>query len=312
MSGKTPEVKIRVLGSAAGGGFPQWNCNCRLCSGVRTGSIKATPRTQSSIAVSDSGTNWILFNTSPDILQQLKDNPALQPARALRDTGIASVVLMDAQIDHTTGLLMLREHQKKLPVWCTGPVREDLSEGNPLFKVLEHYCGIDWHEIHPEGEIAELSATSNITFEPIPLLSNAPPYSPHRDKPVPGDTIGMLMRDNNSGKQVFYAPGLGQMEARVWQAMQQADAVLIDGTLWTDDEMISTGASSKTGQAMGHLAQSGEGGMIEWLDKLPDSTRKILIHINNTNPILDENSAERATLASHNIEVAYDGMDITV
>ena len=255
----------------------------------------------------------MLFNTSPDILQQLKSNPDLQPARSLRDTGIACVVLMDAQIDHTTGLLMLREHRQKLPVWCTQPVREDLSDGNPLFKVLEHYCGIDWHELTPNKELVDLSvAIPDITFTPVPLLSNAPPYSPHRDSPVPGDTVGMLMRDKQSSKQVFYAPGLGQMEPHVWAAMQQASVVLIDGTLWTDDEMITTGASKKTGQAMGHLAQSGEGGMIEWLDKLPVSTRKILIHINNTNPILDENGAERATLASHNIEVAYDGMDIIV
>lgn len=302
-------MKIRVLGSAAGGGFPQWNCNCRLCAGVRSGTIDATQRTQSSIAISEDGTDWVLFNTSPDILQQLKNNPDLQPARTLRDTGIQAVILLDAQIDHTTGLLMLREHQRPLPVWCTSAVKEDLTQGNPLFKVLEHYCGVDWQMVTPNHALA-LECIKSIELLPIALTSNAPPYSPHRDQPVPGDTIGMQITCAHSNKKVFYAPGLGQMEDAVWQSMTEADVVLVDGTLWSDDEMITTGASQKTGLAMGHLAQSGPDGMIQWLDKLPATTRKILIHINNTNPILDENSNERAILKTHGIEVAFDGMQI--
>lgn len=285
-----------------------------MCTGVRVGSIRAVARTQSSIAVSDNGTDWVLFNTSPDILQQLKDNPVLQPARELRDTGITSVVLMDGQIDHTTGLLMLREHKTELQVWCTAAVREDLSEGNPLFKVLNSYCGVKWHEITAEaqstGPAMELPGVKNLEFQALPLISNAPPYSPHRDRTQPGDTVGIVMADKQTGKRLFYAPGLGQMESHVWQAMQESDVILVDGTLWTDDEMIVTGASSKTGQAMGHLAQSGEGGMIDWLDKLPASTRKVLIHINNTNPILNEDGAERKILKQHGIEVAHDGMEI--
>jgi len=304
-------LEIRILGSAAGGGFPQWNCNCQQCSGVRDGSINATPRTQSSIAVSDGSQDWVLFNASPDILQQLKGNPDLQPARALRDTGIKSVVLLDAQIDHTTGLLMLREHQEPLGVWCTAPVHEDLTKGNPLFNVLAHYCDVAWHEITP-GNPMSPAGSERVSFLPIALTSNAPPYSPHRDNPVPGDTIGVLMTDTVNGGQVFYAPGLGRMEDAVWDAMQRADVVLVDGTLWTDDEMITTGASKKTGLDMGHLAQSGTEGMIAWLDKLPETTRKILIHINNTNPILNENSSQRASLKQHGIEVAYDGMRISI
>jgi pyrroloquinoline quinone biosynthesis protein B len=144
------------------------------------------------------------------------------------------------------------------------------------------------------------------------LISNAPPYSPHRDKPQPGDNVGLKVRDEQTGKTLFYAPGLGQMEPHVWQAMQSADCVMVDGTLWTDDEMIALGASKKTSRAMGHMPQSGEGGMIEWLDKLPSHVRKILIHINNTNPILDDSSPQRQTLMSHGIEVAFDGMEITL
>ena len=305
-------MKLKVLGSAAGGGYPQWNCNCPMCHGVRQGTINAKARTQSSIAVTSDGIDWVLFNASPDILTQIQSCAVLQPARSLRDTGIASIVLMDAQIDHTTGLLMLRENSKSLKLFCTQPVREDLSTGNPLFKVLEHYCDIDWHEINVNTDQLHIEGASDVIFKPLPLTSNAPPYSPHRDQPVAGDTLGMLMTDRNSGKSLFYAPGLGEMEPHVWQTMQGADVVLVDGTMWTDDEMIMRGASQKTARSMGHLPQSGIGGMIEWLDKLPDTTRKVLIHINNTNPILDEDSAERKLLAAHGIEVAMDNLEIEI
>jgi pyrroloquinoline quinone biosynthesis protein B len=197
-------------------------------------------------------------------------------------------------------------------------VREDLSSGNPLFKVLQHYCDIDWHEINVNsdnfGESGTLAidGAPGITFRPLPLTSNAPPYSPHRDNPAPGDTIGMLMHDNDSNKSLFYAPGLGEMEPHVWDAMSSADVVLVDGTMWTDNEMIECGASQKTARSMGHLPQTGEGGMIQWLDKLPNTTRKVLIHINNTNPILDNDGPERKKLAEHGIEVAMDGLEITI
>ncbi len=300
-----------MLGAAAGGGFPQWNCNCPNCDGLRKGTIRAQARTQSSIAVSGDDENWVLFNASPDILQQIRSFPELQPARALRDTAIAAIVLIDAQIDHTTGLFMLREHRTPWPVWCTAGVREDLSVGNPLFGVLEHYCSLAWNEVPLTGDF-RISGAPGLSFEAIPLTSNAPPYSPHRDRPQPGDNIGVSLVDARSGKRVFYAPGLGEMEPHVWAAMRQADCVLVDGTLWTDDEMIRLGASKKSSRAMGHLPQSGAGGMLEWLDKLPKGTRKVLIHINNTNPILDENSAQRAELTARGIEVAFDGMELVL
>ena len=302
-------MRLRVLGSAAGGGFPQWNCNCRMCAGVRSGEIDARPRTQSSVALTADGTDWVLFNASPDILQQLKENPVLQPARTLRDTGIRAIVLMDAQIDHTTGLLMLRESGTPLPLWCTAQVHEDLSGGNPLFRVLGHYSGIEHHEIVPDRTFA-LPAADGIDFTPLALTSNAPPYSPRRDAPVPGDTLGMLIEERASGRKLFYAPGLGEPEPHVLEAMRAADVVLVDGTMWTDDEMITSGASAKSARSMGHLPQTGEGGMLETLDALPSATRRILIHINNTNPILAEGGPERAKLAEHGVEVAFDGMEI--
>ena len=303
-------MKVRVLGSSAGGGFPQWNCNCPNCDAYRKGSISLRARTQSSVVVSANQSDWVLFNASPDILEQIRSFPSLQPARALRDTAIRAVLLIDAQIDHTTGLYMLREHRQPLELWCHALVRDDLVRGNPLFKVLEHYCGVNCHDVPLGGAGFCMADVPGLRFEALPLISNAPPYSPHRDHPQAGDNVGVTIVDSASGKRLFYAPGLGQMEPHVWAAMQAANCVLVDGTLWTDDEMITLGASAKTSRAMGHLPQSGPGGMMEWLDQLPQSTRKILIHINNTNPILDESSPQREVLRSHAIEVSFDGMEI--
>ena len=308
-------MKILVLGSAAGGGFPQWNCNCPNCAGVRKGSINAKPRTQSSIAVSANGIDWVLINASPDILQQIRSNPALQPARAIRDSGIAAVMVMDAQIDHITGLLMLREGRKKMNLYCTESVWDDLNHGLPLAKVLSHYCGVERHAIDglsaDETHFApiEVPGIDGIRFHPMPLKSKAPPYSPHRNNPGPGDNNGLMIESKTTGKKVFYAPGLGEIEPHVLQAMQQADCVLVDGTVWTGDEMITLGLTQKTAADMGHLQVSGPGGMIEVLDGI-GARRKVLIHINNTNPILNEESSERAVLAQHGIEVAFDGMEI--
>ena len=302
-------MKIRVLGSAAGGGFPQWNCNCPMCDGVRRGTINARPRTQSSIAVSQDGIRWILLNASPDILSQIRNFPALQPGRAIRDTGISSVVLMDAQIDHTTGLLMLREG-KILELYCTEPVHADLSITNPLLKLLTHYCEPRWHRIGctPEEVFSPLGA-EDLEFRPIPVSGKAPPYSSHRDDPHAGDNLGLSIRDRRTGKTLFYAPGLVEIDSKVEAAWQSAHCLLVDGTCWTDDEMARRGIAHKRAREMGHLPQSGPGGMMEQLARYPDK-RRVLIHINNTNPILDEDSPERAELARAGIEVAFDGMEI--
>jgi pyrroloquinoline quinone biosynthesis protein B len=305
-------MKIMVLGSAAGGGFPQWNCNCRNCDGYRKGGVRAYPRTQSSIAVSGNGTDWLLVNASPDILAQIRATAALQPARSHRDTGIAAVLLMDAQIDHVTGLLMLREG-KPLALHCTSSVWSDLTNGLPLAHVLSHYCSVKWNPLAVDGAEQAISIDIpgfvDICITPLPLKSKAPPYSPHRANPQPGDNIGILIEDRTSSKKVFYAPGLGEIEPHVEAAMRTADCVLVDGTFWTEDEMIRGGFSKKTAAEMGHLPISGPGGMLEHLDALGKKT-KILIHINNTNPILVEDSNERAILTEHGIEVAFDGMEI--
>lgn len=301
-------MKIHILGSAAGGGFPQWNCNCFNCHRMRTGAIRATPRTQSSIAVSMDKRRWVLFNTSPDIRAQLEAFPAIQPREGKRDTGIAAIVYMDSQLDHTTGLLMLREgcpHQ----VYCTDPVYGDLTSGFPIFRILESWNGgITRHRIEFDQSFA-IAGIDGLRITPIPLSSKAPPYSPHRDNPQPGDNIGVVIEDLVANKRVFYAPGLGVVEKHLLPYMREADCLLVDGTFWHEDEMLHAGVGTKPASAMGHLPQSGPGGMIEVLTQF-SKPRKILIHINNTNPILDEDSPERAELARHQIEVAYDGMEL--
>ncbi|MEB6622952.1 pyrroloquinoline quinone biosynthesis protein PqqB [Acinetobacter pittii] len=299
---------IYVLGSAAGGGFPQWNCNCPNCHGVRTGTIQAKARTQSSIAVSENGTDWVLLNASPDIRQQLFEFKAAQPARKLRDTGITSVILMDSQLDHTTGLLTLREGCP-INVWCTEMVHQDLTSGFPVFNMLKHWNGgLQYHEINPK-QAFKIDGFENLEFLPLIIKSAAPPYSPHRNDPHDGDNIALIIKDYKTQKQLFYAPGLGKIDDQIMQIMQSSDCVMIDGTLWTDDEMQQTGVGTKTGREMGHLYISGEGGSLSYLNKL-STPKKVLIHINNTNPILNENSSQFAELKANGVEVAYDGMQI--
>ena len=254
-------MRITILGAAAGGGFPQWNCNCANCSGVRAGTLRARPRTQSSIFIRpDHSADGVLFNASPDILEQIRASATMQPGRSLRDTAIAG--------------------------------------------------GVQRQRITLDGRPFEVPGVPGLQFRALPLQSKAAPYSPHREQPVPGDNIGISVIDSGSGRSLFYAPGLGAIEPAVFDAMAQADCVMVDGTFWTDDEMVALGISSKTARSIGHLPQSGPGGMIEWLAKLPEQTRRLLIHINNTNPILDEDSAERAELARARIGVCEDRMEI--
>ncbi|HXR91423.1 MAG TPA: MBL fold metallo-hydrolase, partial [Steroidobacteraceae bacterium] len=189
---------------------------------------------------------------------------------------------------------------------------EDLTRGNPILQVLSHYCGVDRHRIGLGGQGFAVDAVPGVTWRALPVASKPAPYSPNRETPVPGDNIALQIQADVTGRSVFYAPGLAQIDEPVWRGMQAASCVLVDGTFWTDEEMIVLGLSGKRARDIGHLPQSGPGGMLEWLDRLPSATRKVLIHVNNTNPILDEDSPERAVLQRHGIEVAWDGMEIVL
>ena len=188
-------------------------------------------------------------------------------------------------------------------------VKQDLTTGFPLFNMLADYCTVNHHPIPVDGSGFEIAGIDDLRFYTHALKSKAPPYSPHRHDPHDGDNVGVIIEQISTGKKVYYSPGLGAFEPHVMRAMEAADCLLVDGTFWTDDEMICQKAGIKRAQDMGHLAQSGPGGMLETLNTI-DNTRKILIHINNTNPILDEDSEQRQILDQAGIEVAYDGLEI--
>lgn len=310
-------MKVLVLGSGAGGGCPQWNCNCAMCAAARNGTRLIRPRTQSSIAISPDGQRWVLLNASPDIGQQLRVQPALHPKHGLRDSPIKAVVLMDAQIDHATGLLSLREGPP-IELYVTPCVFEDLTTGLPILTVLDHYCGVHWHMLPVAGEqrVAEFAVDGfeTLRFRAIAIPGKAPPYSPHRHDPKVGDNIALEVTDRLTGKRLFYAPGLGDVSESELVWMRDADCLMVDGTFWTEDEMVQAGLGRKLASDMGHLPQSGSAqrsGMMDALDQT-GAHRKLLIHINNSNPILDDYGPERAELARRGIEVAHDGMEIVL
>jgi pyrroloquinoline quinone biosynthesis protein B len=254
---------------------------------------------------------WVLVNASPDIRAQMMAYPDLQPGRALRDSALSAVILVDGQVDHTTGLYMLRESTRPWPVWCTDSTYADLTRGNPVLGVLEHFCGVERHRIELDRPFV-VQEVGDLRWHALPVASKPAPYSPNRAAPVPGDNVALIIEDRAGGGSAVYAPGLGAIDGRVWQAMQEADCVLVDGTFWSDDEMIRVGVSKKRARDLGHLPQSGEDGMLDWLGRLPDGVRKILIHINNTNPILNEASDEARELERRGVEVAVDGLEIAL
>jgi pyrroloquinoline quinone biosynthesis protein B len=184
-----------------------------------------------------------------------------------------------------------------------------MTTGYPIFNILSHFRGVNWHEIKTDQSNFTIPKADNLVFTAVPLKSEAPPFSPHRHNTVPGDNVGFKVADTSTGKNLFYAPGLGEIEDHVLKYMEDADCILVDGTVWTNTEMANEGISDKLASEMGHLDQSSENGIMNTIKPLT-KPRKILIHINNTNPILDEESLERAELNKAGIEVSYDGMDI--
>ena len=301
-------MHIYILGSAAGGGFPQWNCACEHCNAVRHKNENYLERTQSSIAISENGRDWILCNVSPDIRQQLMDFKAIQKIAKIRGTGLCSIILMDSQLDHTIGLLSLREGCP-IDVWCTEMVYQDLTQHFSVFNVLKHWHSGLRHRLIELDRSFTIPKFDYLDFQPILIHSAAPPYSPHRNDPHQGDNIALLIRDLKTKKQLFYAPCLGEINDELMEIFQESDCILIDGTFWSQEELIQLGISQKSANEMGHLPLSGESGSLSFLKQLKQ-TRKILIHINNTNPILNKASTEYAILQENSVEVAFDGMYI--
>jgi pyrroloquinoline quinone biosynthesis protein B len=298
-------VRVRVLGSAAGGGFPQWNCHCETCEAARAG-VRAQPRTQSSLAVRGSEGPWFLVNASPDARQQLE---ALAPEQAggVRTPPIAAVLLSDAEIDHTAGLLLLRESQAPVRAFGDRGVEQALRRGYPVLEIMERYCGVEWQTLEPER--ARPLEGSSLTVEPFETGGDAPRYLDGSG--VELQASGFVFRDRASGGVMTYAPGLARLDDGVLGRLAASDVVLIDGTFWRDDELARLGISTRSARDMGHLPLSGPGGTLEALARL-GRPRKVLVHINNTNPILLEDSPERKAVEGAGVEVAYDGLEIAL
>jgi pyrroloquinoline quinone biosynthesis protein B len=306
-------MRIHVLGSAAGGGFPQWNCNCQNCSGVRRGSIRALARTQSSIAVSADGERWYLANASPDIRSQIESFGGLHPRRGARDTPIEAIILTNADVDHVAGLLSLRESQPLL-IYATETVRGWVSGSNAIFRVLNvapkqsRWEKIELNETRPL--IGLDGNASEILFEAFTVPGKPPAYLGLHAGPDEA-TIGLRLIDERSGRSVAYVPGIKQIDSRLEEVLRGCDCILFDGTCWSDDELIAQGAGAKTALAMGHFPIGGPTGSLKNMAKVAQQ-RRIYIHINNTNPILDEDSEQRREVEAAGWEIAFDGMDFEV
>ncbi|WP_378943173.1 pyrroloquinoline quinone biosynthesis protein PqqB [Mesorhizobium sp. ANAO-SY3R2] len=307
-------MRLKVIGSAAGGGFPQWNCNDRLNRLAREQGVGE--RTQSSLAASADGNGWVLFNASPDIRQQISKTPELQPAAEapLRSTPIRAVVLTNADVDHVAGLLSLRERQP-FAIYATGQVLAVL-DANPIFNVLDR--AIVPRRVLHLGDVLEICGAdgqeTGVRIESFAVPGKVALYLENSAMPEAdfssdsGDTIGLRITAEGCG-EAFYIPGCARIDEDLCLRLEGADLLLFDGTVYTDDEMISAGVGQKTGGRMGHLAMSGEAGSIAALADVMVG-RRIFIHVNNTNLVLDEHSAEHAAVREAGWEIAHDGMEI--
>jgi pyrroloquinoline quinone biosynthesis protein B len=296
-------MRVRVLGSAAGGGFPQWNCHCGTCEAARAG-VRARPRTQSSLAIRGDDGPWFLVNASPDARQQLE---TLAPAHVdgVRAPPIAGVLLTDAEIDHTAGLLLLRESATPVRAFGSAGVERALRDSYPVLEMLERYCGAQWQTLEP-GRARRLEGSS-LAVEPFEAGGDAPRYLSESD--IDLQASGFVFRDSATGGVVTYVPGLARLDDGVLALFAASDLVLVDGTFWQDDELARLGISARTAREMGHVPLSGPGGTLEALAGL-QRPRKALVHINNTNPILFEDSPEREAVLRAGVEVAYDGLEV--
>jgi pyrroloquinoline quinone biosynthesis protein B len=296
-------MRIRILGSAAGGGVPQWNCRCPNCAAARAGSGHVKPRTQSSVAVSADGRAWYLLNVSPDVRRQILDFPPLGPPDgAVRGQGIAGCVLADAELDHTAGLLQLREGGT-FGIFSTARVRGWLNRYFPVEPILSRFAKPSWTELPLDGEAVSLS--EELSLRAFALDPHVPRFVD--EDATPGSVSGLAIEDWKTGRKLVYAPCVGSLSEPLVAAAKNADAILLDGTFWSDDEPIHAGIrSSRTARAMGHLPVGGGDGSLVWLAD-QQAKHRYYVHINNTNPMLNERGAEYAQVSSRGVRVAADG-----
>ena len=309
-------MRVEILGSAAGGGLPQWNCNCRNCHSLRAGTLQGRSRTQTQVAVSDDSRSWFLLNASPDLRLQIEQTAALHPNSGVRHSPISGVLLTSADIDQIAGLLSLRELQP-FRVYCTASLRQILREDNSVFGMLnripEQVCWTDIRlgETFPLRTVAE--EESGICCEAFPLAERYPMYiAPERAATLNREEalLGVLLTAA-SGKRLAYLPAVPVIDDRLLQLLEKADVILFDGTFWSDDELIRVQGSGATAREMGHVPVSGPDGSLRALAGLRRQ-RKIFLHVNNTNPMLDESGTEYAEVRAAGWELAEDGWQLNL
>jgi pyrroloquinoline quinone biosynthesis protein B len=306
-------MRIRVLGAAAGGGLPQWNCGCANCRDARSGHPDVAPQTQECVAVSADGERWVLLNASPEIRAQIESCPVLHP-RAPRHSPIAAVVLTNGDLDHTLGLLSLRESHP-LTLYATQCVRQGFVEGNVLYRTLERFPGqVTWKTLALGQELAVSGADNEptgLSVEAIAAPGKPPVHLEGLTAPDPGENIGVVIREPATGRRLAYFSAAGGLTAAMRQSIDRADCVFFDGTFWSSDELVTLGLGTKRAEDMAHLPVGGAHGSLELLAGAR-ARRCLYIHINNTNPLLRAHSPERAQAEARGWEIARDGMEFTL
>ena len=304
-------MRVKILGSAAGGAFPQWNCACPNCRSLRTGTFQGKARSQTQVGVSADNQNWFLLGASPDLRSQIESTPELQPQNGIRQSPIAGLVLANADIDHVLGLLLLRELQP-LRIHATASIRRILREDNSMFAMLQRIANqASWTDFAP-GEIFPLrnaeDKDSGIKCRALSLGTHFPAYvSAERQQTLAANeaSLGFII-DSPSGKRLAYMPAVPEISDALMKDFDQIDVLLLDGTFWSDDELIRIQGSGQTARQMGHVPVSGPEGTLVRLAQLR-RPRKIYLHINNTNPMLNEAGPEYRQVRGAGWEIAEDG-----
>jgi len=304
-------MRIKVLGAAAGGGFPQWNCGCPNCREVRSGAPGVNPLTQECVAVSADGERWFLLNASPEIRSQIESFAPLHP-RSPRHSPISAIVLTNGDLDHCLGLLSLRESHP-IVIYATDRVRRGFTEANVLYRTLQRFPEqVTWRvlEAEKEAELCGLDGEpSGLALKSIPAPGKPPIHLESSAGSDPGENIGVVVRDQRNGKRLAYFSAAAGITPPMRAALDSADCVFFDGTFWASDELIALGLGTKRAEDMAHLPVGGKGGSLATLAGLR-ATRRIYIHINNTNPLLRSDSAEAAAARDAGWEIAHEGMTI--
>ncbi|HUO15982.1 MAG TPA: pyrroloquinoline quinone biosynthesis protein PqqB [Verrucomicrobiae bacterium] len=333
-------MRVKILGSAAGGGFPQWNCSCPNCSALRAGTFRGKARTQTEVAISEDGASWFLLGASPDLRAQIEATPELHPGLqheqssakksqrgkvspgqsvggpVVRHSPIAGVVLANADVDHVLGLLLLRELQP-LRVHCTKSVRRILTKDNSMFAMLQRVPDqVTWNEFTVGAPFSLRNAAgehSGLRCRGIPFGEHYPAYvsAPRRSQLAMGESSLGLIVESSAGKRLAYLPAVPRIDKRILKLLDSVDVLLFDGTFWTADELIQLHSSTESSWDMGHVPVSSPEGSLSKLAQL-EHPRKIYLHINNTNPMLNEAGTEYAQVGAAGWEIAEDGWEFNL